>query len=129
MEAAGDLVAPALAELAAGVEDGQDDLGRGALLLGMLVDRNAAAVVDDGDRFVGVDRDLDVVAVAGERLVDGVVDDLVDEVMEAARARRADVHARALAHRIEAAEDRDLTGRVVAVLWRYRSSARRLCQR
>ena len=116
VEAAGDLVAPALAELAAGVKDGQDDLGRGALLLGVLVDRDAAAVVDHGDRLVGVDRDLDVVAVAGQRLVDGVVDDLVDDVMEAAGPGRADVHARALAHRIEPTEDRDLAGRVVAVL-------------
>ncbi len=116
MEAAGDLVSPALAELAAGVEDGQDDLGSGALLLGMLVDRDAAAVVDDGDRLVGMDRDLDVVAVAGQRLVDGVVDDLVDEVMQSARAGRADVHARALAHGIETAEDRDLAGCVVAIL-------------
>ena len=33
-----------------------------------------------------------VVVAARERLVDGVVDDLVDEVVEAARARRADVH-------------------------------------
>ena len=82
----------------------------------MLVDRDAAAVVDDGDRLVGVDRDLDVVAVAGQGLVDGVVDDLVDEVMESARAGGADVHARALAHGIEPAEDRDLAGRVVAVL-------------
>ena len=116
VEAAGDLVSPALAELAAGVEDGQDDFGRGALLLGVLVDRDAAAVVDDGDRLVGVDRDLDVVAVAGERLVDRVVDDLVDEVVQSAWAGGADVHARALAHRIETAEDRDLAGRVVAIL-------------
>ena len=116
VEAARDLVAPALAELAARVKDGEDHLGRGALLLGMLVDRDATAVVDHGDRLVGVDRDLDVVAVAGQRLVDGVVDDLVDDVMEAAGAGRADVHARALAHRIETTEDRDLAGGVVAVL-------------
>ena len=41
------------------------------------------AVVDDGDRVVGVERDLDEVVAARERLVDGVVDDLVDEVVEA----------------------------------------------
>ena len=110
VQAAGDLVAAALAaELAAGVQGGQHDLGRRALLLRVLVDRDPAAVVGDGDAVVGMQRELDPVAVAGERLVDGVVDDLVDEVMEAARAGRADVHAGALAHRVEAAQDGDLS--------------------
>jgi hypothetical protein len=39
-----------------------------------------------------MDGHFDRVVVSRERLVDGVVDDLVDEVMEAARAGRADVH-------------------------------------
>ena len=49
----------------------------------MLIHGDAAAVVDDGHRVVDVDRDVDLIAVAGERLVDRVVDDLVDEVMQA----------------------------------------------
>ena len=45
---------------------------------------------------------------ARERLVDRVVDDLVDHVMQAgAVIGVADVHAGALAHRIEALEDLD----------------------
>ena len=55
----------------------------------------------------------DLGAEAGERLVDGVVDDLVDEVVQAQHAGRADVHAGALADRLEALEDRDVL-RVVA---------------
>ena len=43
-----------------------------------------------------------------ERLVDGVVDDLVDQVVEAARAGRADVHARPQPDRLEPFEDRDV---------------------
>ena len=110
VQAAGDLVAAAVAELAAGVQDGQHDLdGRLALLLHRR-DRDAAAVVDDGDRVVRVDRDVDAVAVAGERLVDRVVDDLVDQVVQAAHAGRADVHAGALAHGLEALEDGDVLG-------------------
>ena len=59
MQAAGDLVAAAVAELAAGVQDGEDDLdGRLALLLHDR-DGDAAAVVDHRDRVVGVDRDRD----------------------------------------------------------------------
>ena len=53
------------------------------------------------------------VAEAGERLVDGVVDDLVDEVVQAPLAGRADVHARAQADRLEPLEDRDVLGVVV----------------
>ena len=57
VQAAGDLVAAAVAELAAGVQDGEHDLdGRAALLLHDR-DGDAAPVVDDGDGVVGVDRD------------------------------------------------------------------------
>ena len=113
VQAARDLVAVA-AELAARVQDGQDDLdGRLAALVH--VDRDAAAVVDDRDAVVLVDRHVDVVAVAGEGLIDGVVDDLVDEVVQAALARAADVHARAHADGLEALEDLDLLGAVVGL--------------
>ena len=115
MQAAGDLVAAAVAELAAGVEDGEHDLERRLALLLHRVDGDAAAVVDDGDRVVGVDRHVDARAVAGERLVDGVVDDLVDEVVQAAHAGRADVHAGPLADGLEALEDGDVLGVVGAV--------------
>ena len=69
----------------------------------------------DPDPALGQDRDVDGVAVAGQRLVDGVVDDLVDEVVQAALTGRADVHAGALAHGLEALEHGD-GGRVVDAL-------------
>ena len=115
VQAAGDLVAAAVAELAAGVQHGQDDLGRRALLLLHHVDRDAAAVVGHGDAVVRVDDDLDLVGLAGERLVDRVVHHLVDQVMEAAHAGRADVHAGPLANRLEALEDGDVLSAVGAV--------------
>ena len=116
VEAAGHLVAAAVAELAAGVQDGQHDLdGRLALLLHR-VDGDAAAVVDDRDRVVGVDLDVDLAAVAGERLIDRVVDHLVDEVMQAAGPGRADVHARALADSLEPFQDGDVLCVVRALL-------------
>src|SRR4030095_13829718 len=71
VEAAGDGVGLA-AELAARVELGHDDLERGPVLDRMLVDGDAAAVVGDADATVAQDGDLDAVAVAGERLLDGV---------------------------------------------------------
>ena len=107
MKAAGDLVALA-AELAAGVELGQDDLERGQSLVRHDVHRNARSVVRDGDGVVRMEGDLDEVGAAGEGLVDRVVHDLEHEVVEAPRARRADVHARAQPHRLEAFEDGDV---------------------
>ena len=81
VQAAGNLV-DAAAELAAGVERGEHGLDAGEARLLMTVDGDAAAVVDDADAAVLVDRDLDAVAEAGHRLVDGVVDDLVDQVVQ-----------------------------------------------
>ena len=112
VQAARDLVA-VLVELPARVQRGHHDLGGGALLAGVLVDRDAAAVVHDGDAVVVVDDDVDLGAVAGERLVDRVVDDLVDEVVQPIGTGRPDVHRGPLADRLEAFEDLDGT-RVVA---------------
>ena len=108
VQAAGDLVAAAVAELAAGVQNGEHDLDRRATLF--LVHRHGdpAPVVDDRDRVVGVDRHADLGAVAGEGLVDGVVHDLIDEVVQAHHAGRADVHARALADGLQALQHRDV---------------------
>ena len=110
VQPAGHLVAAAVAELAAGVEHRQHDLDRRLVLLLHRGDGDAAAVVDDRDRVVRVDRHVDAVAVARERLVDRVVHDLVDEVVQPAHTGRADVHAGALAHGFETLEDGDVLG-------------------
>ena len=113
VQATGDLVA-AVAELAAGMQHGQRQGHRRDLLLGMLLDRDAAAVVDDLDPPLGQDPDEDGVAVAGQRLVDGVVDHLVHQVVQAALPGGADVHAGTLADRVETLEHRDGLGVVAA---------------
>ena len=111
MEAARDLV-DAAAELAAGVERGEHGLDAREAGLLVLVDRDAAAVVLHGNTAVGVDDDVDAVAETGHSLVDGVVDDLVDEVVEAALVGGADVHAGPAADGLEPLEDLDLLGGV-----------------
>ena len=115
VQATGDLVAAAVAELAAGVKDREHDLDGGLLLLGHHRDGDAAAIVTHGDAPVRMHRDVDLRAVPGQRLVDRVVDDLPDEVVQATDARRADVHAGALAHGLEALEDGDVLGVVAAL--------------
>ncbi len=119
VQAAGDLVAAAVPELAARVEDGEDDFGRRPTLFLHDPDRNPAAVVGDRDAVVRVDDDRDVVAVPGQCLVDGVVDDLVDQVVQTARAGRADVHPGAFANGFEALEDRDVRGAVGGVVFGF----------
>ena len=99
-------------ELAAGVQHRHDDLGRGPATV-VLVDRYAPPVVDDRHRVVDVDGHLDAVAVPRQGLVDRVVDDLVDQVVQARRAGRPDVHRRPLAHRLEPLENLDLVGAIV----------------
>src|SRR4029079_15599084 len=72
------------------------------------LDGNAASVVANADRTVGQERRRDLVAIPCESLVDAVVEHFVDEVVEAALAGRADVHAGALPNRLETLEHGDL---------------------
>ena len=77
--------------------------------------RDATSVVGHGARAVGIERDGDEIGMAGKRLVDGVVDHLVDHVVQAgAVIGVADIHARTLAHGIEALEDLDRIGAIFA---------------
>jgi len=113
VEAAGDLIG-FVVELSAGVEHSHNDLDGGSVVLFVSVDRDAAAVVAHRDGAVVVDRHLDVVTVARQRLVDGVVDDLINEMMEPTAVGRADIHRRPFADSLQALKDLDLSGSVVA---------------
>lgn len=115
VQAAGGRVGAA-AELAARVQLGHHDLDAGQAGLRLDVDRDAAAVVADLDRAVVVQDDLDVVAVASQRLVDGVVDDLPQAVHQTAAVGGSDVHARALAYGLEALEDEEVPRGVVGTV-------------
>ena len=120
MQSAGDLVG-VLIEFPAGVQLGHDDLGRRHAFALVDVGRDAAAVVAHRAGAVGIEHDVDLLGVARERLVDRVVDDLVDHVMQArAVVGVADIHAGTLANGIEALEDLDRFRVVVGgVVGRY----------
>jgi hypothetical protein len=105
------IVVGGVLELPAGVELGHDDLGRRNAFALVDAGRDAAAIVLDRHRSVGVQLNENPVAMAGERLVDGVVRHLEHHVVETrAVVGVADVHAGALTHRIEAFEDLDALG-------------------
>ena len=101
VQAAGNLVAAA-AEFAAGVQHGEADLDRRTTHLGVDADGEAAAVVLHGYGAILMQRDNDVVAKTGQRLVHGVVHDFVNEVVQAALVGGANVHAGPAAHRLQA---------------------------
>jgi hypothetical protein len=90
------------------VEDRHHDLGRRTPLLLVDVGRDAAAVIDDSDRVVHMDGDLDGVAVTRQSLVDRIIDHLVNQVMKPDIAGRADIHRRTLAHCVTSLENYDL---------------------
>jgi catechol-2,3-dioxygenase len=107
VQTAGDLVG-ILVELSASMELGHDDLGRRNALFLVDAHGNAASVVADRDAVIGVKRDRDGVRMARQRLVDAVVDDLVDHVVQArAVIGVADIHAGPLAHGLQSLENLD----------------------
>src|SRR4029077_17307600 len=86
----------------------------GRLAADVLADRNAAAVVGDGDRTVDVNGHVDLIAMSRQCLVYRIVDNLVHEVVQAGGTRGADVHRGPLANGLEAFEHLDLVRPVVA---------------
>ena len=111
VQAARDLVG-LVVELPARVQRGHDDLERG--LAGLVhADGDAAAVVAHRAAAVGAHGDGDRVAAAGHGLVDGVVHHLEDQVVQPLERGVRDVHAGALAHRLEPLEHLDLVGPVL----------------
>jgi hypothetical protein len=104
MQPAGLFVA-LVGKLSAGMQAGQDQLDAAHLLFRVDVDRHAASVVLDGHRPILVKGHGDVLAMAGERFVDAVVDDFVHEVV---RAPRVGIHAGPAADGLEPLENFDV---------------------
>ncbi len=95
-------------ELASGMKDGQDDLGRRPVLFGMHPRGDPASVVLHRHRAIGVKDHLDGGAVSRQGFVDAVVHQLVDEVVEAVDACASDIHAGTDANGLETFENADL---------------------
>ena len=102
-------------EFAAGVERGHDDFQRRlAGIFRVRVHGDAAAVVGDAQRAVGLQLHLDVARMARHRLVHGVVDHLGEEVVHGLLVRAADIHARAAANGLQPLQHLDI-GRGIAL--------------
>jgi hypothetical protein len=89
-------------ELAPGVQGRQDDLEGGFVgKTRMRIDRDTPAVVADCDPVLNRKLDFDTGSMPGDGLVHGVVENLGDEVMQAALIGSADIHAGAAANRFQ----------------------------
>ena len=94
-----------------------NDLGGGPPELVVLLDagRNATSVIEDRNGVIGVDGHQDFIAVACERLVNRIVDDLEDHMMQTgAVGGIPDVHAGALTDGFQPFQYLDAIGVVIA---------------
>lgn len=111
MQAAGEGVV-AVAELAAGMQPGQDQLDTGNLFFRVHVHRHAAAVVGHLAAAVLVQGHFDLPGVTGQRLVDRVVDHFLRQMV---RARSVGIHARAAFDRVQARQHFNIGGVITGV--------------
>jgi hypothetical protein len=109
MQTARHLVAAVVpAELATRMERRKHCLQRRPLGDRVDVHGNAAAVILHGYGSIVIERHENGVRMPRHRFVDGVVDDLVDKVMQSSLVGGADVHTRPLAHGFQAFQNLNL---------------------
>ncbi|MEN9467405.1 MAG: hypothetical protein RL081_1406 [Pseudomonadota bacterium] len=99
----------ALVELATGMQTGKYQFNHRRLFFRMQSEWNAPAIVLDRHRTVGVQGHLDFFAMAGQRLISGVVQHFLNHVQ---RVVGAGVHARALLDGLQALENANRTFRI-----------------
>ena len=93
-------------EFTAGVQLRHDHLD-GRCAGGVHFYRDTTAIIDDLDAAIFQQFDGNLIGVAGHSLIDGVINDLPNEVVQAARTGRTNVHAGALTDGLEALQDRN----------------------
>ena len=99
METAGHFIG-VVVKFTAGVQYREDHFRRRNPLF-VHIGRNASAVVLHRHRLIGVDGDHNALAVAGQGLVNGVIDDFKHHVVQAgAVIGVSDIHARSFANGI-----------------------------
>ncbi|CCY55749.1 putative uncharacterized protein [Bacteroides eggerthii CAG:109] len=79
----------------------------------MKIYRNTASVILYGNGVVFVDSNFDVVAITGERFINRVVHNFVNQVMKSFDTNVADIHGRTLTYSFQTLQYLDVTGRVI----------------
>ena len=111
MQAAGVLVRT-LTEFAARVQVGQNQLHGGNAELRVDIHRNAAPVIYDGNGTVHMNDNVNLAAIAGQMLVNRVVEHFKYAMVQASFVRVPDVHAGPLPHGLQAFQFVNLRGAV-----------------
>ena len=94
------------------MKHGEHHLQRRLSGLGLDAGGDAAAVVPDGDDVSFQDLHLDVVAEAGHGLVDGVVHDLIHQMVQTRGALGTNIHTWAFPDRFQSLQHLNLFGTV-----------------
>ena len=118
MQTAGDLVALA-AELAAGMQNGVNHRYGGNSHFGVDPHGDSASVVGHADHIALQYFGLDMVAVACQRLVYGVIHDLIHQMVQTARSGGADIHTGALADCLQSLQNLNLCFVIVALFYLF----------
>jgi hypothetical protein len=105
-----------LVKLPPGMQRGHDHLESRSLLFGMQVHRDPASIIPDCNGSILVDGHQNSIAVTCERLVNGVVHHLVDQVMKTAHTHIADIHGGAFTNGFQPFEDLDIRSAVFFLL-------------
>src|SRR5690606_6975086 len=82
------------------------------LLNRMNIDRYSSSIIDNRHRIIDMNRHFNVFTVTGHRLVDGLINDCVDEVVQARRTGRTYVYGRTLADTLQSFKNLDLLCRI-----------------
>ena len=89
-------------ELTAGVQGRQNDLKRRFVRkFGMRINRNAAAIVGDGQPVANAQMHFNTAGMAGDGFIHRVVEDFGREMVQGAFVDAANIHARATANRLK----------------------------
>ena len=98
----------ATAELAPGVQGGHDGFQGSLSGRGMYVHRDTPPIVGNRDQPIGIQRDRNRGTKPGHRLIHGVVQNFIDQMMQAALIGTADVHPGPDANCFQSFQDLDI---------------------
>ena len=100
VESAGNFIASA-AEFSAGMQHREHDFKRRTAGLCLNVHGNTAAIIYHGNGSVGINLHQNFRAIPCQRFVDGVIYDLIHQMVQTGRRRGPDIHAGPLTNRLQ----------------------------